>query len=389
MKILLQGILLFSIVSVESHADFFETPLKQANWTLNGSKTQCHLKHEIPYYGSADFVHNSGETLRFSIQERRVKPQIVKANLSAFPSPWVHEAINPEQYLVYLDAPADIKSYAQLAVYGTTAETMIDALLQGQYPTFSYIRASSELDLEETRVAVSAINFIETYDEFLQCRNQLLPYGIRDLQDSLFYFDNNRQQLNSQVKDAIRKLVNFMDEIKDTRVVIGSETFIGGNADKKWFAKRAEAIANELKKQGISNDRVSVENNFQDAGDQQTIRMRIFGPDGLKWIFYRKGNTKLTRLEKQRLDLLARYMLEYRRYGRLIIHSHTDSKGARAKNKTISRNRANVVKKYLQSRGVPTKLLIVKAHGENRPVSSNRTRQGRAKNRRIQFEFSS
>jgi outer membrane protein OmpA-like peptidoglycan-associated protein len=119
------------------------------------------------------------------------------------------------------------------------------------------------------------------------------------------------------------------------------------------------------------------------------LRLQVFGPDALRWIFYRKGNINLTRLEKKRLDLLAKYVLEYYRSGKIIIHSHTDSQGAKSKNKTISRQRGNTVKNYLLNKGIPEKLLIVKAHGERKPIKSNRTSKGRAKNRRIEIELAS
>jgi hypothetical protein len=50
---------------------------------------------------------------------------------------------------------------------------MIDVLLQGQYPTFIYHRDAPVLNIEETRVAVSAIHFSERYQEFADCRNNL------------------------------------------------------------------------------------------------------------------------------------------------------------------------------------------------------------------------
>lgn len=379
---------LLFIASPVSLADYFETPLQQAKWTLNGSKTYCHLKHDIPYFGSADFVQQSGEVLRFSVEEHRSRPQIVKANLSAFPSPWVHEAINPEQYLVYLETSIDTHHYPRLVVYGDTAETMLDALLQGQYPTFSYVHAASELDLQETRVAVSAIKFIQSYEEFLNCRSRLLPYSLKHLQDSFVYFDQGRNAVSTTGKRTLEKISNYMLEDNNVSVIIGSETHIAGSADKQWFAKRAKAITSFIQQQGIDNRRISINNKLNATSDPLAIRVRIFGPDALRWIFYSKGNTRLTALEKRRLDLLARYMLEHKKYSRLIIHSHTDGKGTRSKNKTVSRKRGQVIKNYLQSKGVEDKMLMVKAHGESKPRKSNRTRRGRAQNRRVRFEFS-
>lgn len=70
---------------------------------------------------------------------------------------------------------AEIGGFGQLSVHGDAAETMIDMLLQGHYPTFIYIRDAAALNLEETRVAVSAIKFAESYKAFSACRNDLHP----------------------------------------------------------------------------------------------------------------------------------------------------------------------------------------------------------------------
>lgn len=166
---------LFAIISLlavfnPSYADFYQVPLQQAHWEFKKTGSSCYLKQQIPLYGSADFVHKPGQPLRFSIQELRHKPLIIKASLKIMPAPWMHEEISSLDYPVYLDN-AEIGGYGQLTVHGESAETMIDMLLQGHYPTFIYIRDAAALNLEETRVAVSAIKFTESYKAFLACRN--------------------------------------------------------------------------------------------------------------------------------------------------------------------------------------------------------------------------
>ena len=167
--------LILLLLSADSFADYYQVPMQESNWELKRSKNSCQLRQTIPLYGSADFVHRSGERLQFSIQELRRKPQVIKATLTAMPAPWMHGGEDPVGYQVYLDQPDDTKDYGRLSVYGETAEAMIDALLNGQYPTFIYIRASSGINLEETRVQVSSIKFSDGYKEFSDCRKNLLP----------------------------------------------------------------------------------------------------------------------------------------------------------------------------------------------------------------------
>ena len=65
------------------------------------------------------------------------------------------------------------------------------------------------------------------------------------------------------------------------------------------------------------------------------------------------------------------------------IGGHTDSAGAAKHNKKLSQQRADSVKKYLLEKGVNKSAVTAKGYGEENPIADNKTRQGRAKNRRV------
>ncbi len=71
----------------------------------------------------------------------------------------------------------------------------------------------------------------------------------------------------------------------------------------------------------------------------------------------------------------------------LIAVGHTDSVGSDAYNQRLSERRAAAVKNYLVSKGVPADQIIASGRGESQPVASNATRDGRAKNRRVEIEI--
>ncbi|NDU92458.1 MAG: OmpA family protein [Ferrovum sp.] len=66
---------------------------------------------------------------------------------------------------------------------------------------------------------------------------------------------------------------------------------------------------------------------------------------------------------------------------------NTDSIGTKAYNQKLSERRANAVKAYLVSKGVPAAKIHTEGHGELDPVASNKTKEGRAKNRRADIWF--
>ncbi|MFN3867603.1 MAG: OmpA family protein [Hyphomicrobiaceae bacterium] len=72
--------------------------------------------------------------------------------------------------------------------------------------------------------------------------------------------------------------------------------------------------------------------------------------------------------------------------GRIRIEGHTDSSGRALKNKQLSASRAEAVADYLRKAGVPKNRLVPVGVGQEQPVASNETPEGRAQNRRIEFK---
>ena len=69
------------------------------------------------------------------------------------------------------------------------------------------------------------------------------------------------------------------------------------------------------------------------------------------------------------------------------IEGHTDSTGAATTNELIGLERAEAVKRYLyEQHHVPLHKISVISYGETKPVDSNGTRAGRARNRRVEVK---
>ena len=69
----------------------------------------------------------------------------------------------------------------------------------------------------------------------------------------------------------------------------------------------------------------------------------------------------------------------------LLIEGHTDSVGADAYNLKLSKLRANAARDYLIGEGISPSRLSADGLGEAKPVASNKTKDGRAENRRVEF----
>ena len=71
----------------------------------------------------------------------------------------------------------------------------------------------------------------------------------------------------------------------------------------------------------------------------------------------------------------------------VIATGHTDSIGTDAYNQRLSERRAAAVKDYLVSKGIPAAKVTTIGKGESQPVATNKTSEGRQKNRRVDIEF--
>lgn len=97
--------------------------------------------------------------------------------------------------------------------------------------------------------------------------------------------------------------------------------------------------------------------------------------------------TKSFDLTEQGLSLLDEILEALRQAPeiRVEIAGHTDSKGSSETNLQLSMDRATAVLGYLVAAGEPTDRFDVIGYGESQPTASNDTKDGRARNRRIEF----
>ena len=103
-----------------------------------------------------------------------------------------------------------------------------------------------------------------------------------------------------------------------------------------------------------------------------------------KVILFNSGNSNF-REESYPVLIKVVEMMKQHPEAQFKIEGHTDSSGRYDSNKRLSQTRANAVRNYLISSGIPSENLIAEGFGETRPVVSNLTGEGRRLNRRVEI----
>ncbi|QSP94299.1 OmpA family protein [Marinobacter salinisoli] len=102
-------------------------------------------------------------------------------------------------------------------------------------------------------------------------------------------------------------------------------------------------------------------------------------------IAFSSGSARLSATDRQLLDNIAIYVLADSTVEQVFVDGHSDRLGSRIDNRALSEDRANVVADYLKARGIAGDKLIVRAHGDQYPVS-RRPADNRRTNIRLQRE---
>jgi len=179
--------------------------------------------------------------------------------------------------------------------------------------------------------------------------------------------------------DYLQKLIN-----PNLKMVTRGQLKVDGNA----VSLRGD-VANEAQRQQIANDiatalnpTYTVNNGLRVVASEQAVLDTALGN---RIIEFESGKATLAPSGTAILDQMSVALLALKNK-KVEVIGHTDNAGSRAGNLSLSQARAEAVKNYVASRGVAPDAIAVSGEGPDRPVADNRTPEGRARNRRIEFK---
>ncbi|MEQ8476157.1 OmpA family protein [Fulvivirga sp.] len=101
-------------------------------------------------------------------------------------------------------------------------------------------------------------------------------------------------------------------------------------------------------------------------------------------IFFDNNESELKETSFTELDRLIAILKDQNTL-KIEINGHTDNVGSDPYNKTLSEARALSVKNYIINKGISSDRLTSKGYGEEKPIATNDTDEGKAENRRVEF----
>ncbi len=158
---------------------------------------------------------------------------------------------------------------------------------------------------------------------------------------------------------------------KNKRAVIGAAVgAIAGAAIGDYMDRQEAEMREQLSGSGVEVVR---------EGDN----LRLVMPSN---ITFASNQSTITPQFHDTLNSIANVLSHYDKTF-LSIEGHTDSSGSESYNQTLSERRARSVQQYLVNKSIMQARLSVVGYGEMRPVASNETASGKAKNRRVEVQI--
>ncbi len=188
------------------------------------------------------------------------------------------------------------------------------------------------------------------------------------------YIDKTQVDIQALEQEKQQNEIRVADLAEELRAL--DERLGGATAEREALMQRLEAEA-RVKEQFQRVEKMFTNEEARVFRQGDTVILRLVG------LSFDSGASNI---KPQNFDLLNKVEKAIDVFPRseIIIEGHTDSFGGDDFNQKLSQDRAVSVQQYMiNAMRIPSYRLIATGYGETRPVSSNETESGRARNRRI------
>ncbi len=183
-------------------------------------------------------------------------------------------------------------------------------------------------------------------------------------------------QVNTKVQGLSTQLEETQERTKKNEARISEVDQKADEAGKSASAAQSSADAAKADAAKADAHAAAVE-----SASKKLIYEVVLNEDEGNFKF---GKVALPDEAKQKIDEMVSHMKADPKNIFIEIEGHTDNVGSKTYNQTLGLERAEAVKRYLyEAHQVPLHKINVISYGEDKPVSPNNTKDGRAQNRRV------
>ncbi|MBR9786756.1 MAG: OmpA family protein [Vibrionaceae bacterium] len=220
-------------------------------WTYSGSRLECKLEYYIPQHGKFYFRSNKKNELLFNIELKEYSKNWNKGFLFSQSTPWAYES---EQKLISDSVVIDDKQIS----FGNNIEILLDATATGSWLKIMLSGSDISASLE---YIVPTIHYQESLSKFKQCKETLPEISFSEARDAFIYFEPGQRILTAAQRKHIHALHSYLAaDSHITKVLIDGYTDSSGASvsNLKISRQRAELVATELRKLGVSENQIEV-----------------------------------------------------------------------------------------------------------------------------------
>ncbi|MGX5913621.1 OmpA family protein [Aliidiomarina sp. Khilg15.8] len=259
-KTILSSLILSGLLCTQSAAEAsvreYGASLDSSEWRVSEySPVQCTLEHEIPRYGNVRFVSEADRSMnmRLQLDMLRLPDTYDVASIKSVAPQW-----RPG---VASQPLGDMDMYRQFSseLGKQMAWTILTELEKGMHPTFQYQDWHNRRD--SINVRVSAVNFHDRYEDFLQCVSNLLPYSFEDISFTVLNYQERTEDLTNPSKRRLLQISEYLRHDNAIELVLvdaHTDSYGPFEENEELSQRRAESVKSFLLEHGVNESQIRI-----------------------------------------------------------------------------------------------------------------------------------
>ncbi len=251
-----------------------------------------------------------------------------------------------------------------------TARTAYDRASQGQTATLD----PADLHLAKETLDIAEKSFIDHGDT-------------QETRDFAYTSDRQTQiaEAHARTLQAAQVKATVVSELSASQTATVRTTSAALGAANQQLAAQGQALQNEQQRRMDAERRAA-----QAAADLARIASVKHEDRGMVItlsgsVLFASAKSDVLPDAEAKLDSVAKALTEQDPTSTIVIEGHTDSQGGPSYNQDLSQRRAESVRGYLVSHGLPSDRVTAQGFGLTRPIADNTSPEGRANNRRVEI----